>query len=176
MTQGLADESLRGFIQKAERVLISSSLNVSSPKEIEILTQQARKLEQNYAFSPSIESHVVASSIQNSTVIATGDIRVVGSGCYISRLQGGKKVTVPGVVRGGEILAGGDVHVGELGSKSGAVTRIVADSAAVVTVGYAFENATVLVGGQAYRFHRKEKNVRLWLDKEGKLKFNGTPI
>ena len=170
------DESLRSLSRETEQCSVSSSLTISSPQEIEILAKKARELEQNLTFSPPTEGSIVVSSIQNSAVIATGDNKVAGSGCYISRIQAGKKVTIPGVVRGGEIYAGSDVFVGELGSKSGAATRIVADSAAVVTVGYAFENSTVSVGGQAYRFNRKEKNVRLWLDKEGKLKFNGIPI
>ena len=96
---------------------------------------------------------------------------MVGSGCYISQIQAGKKVSICGVVRGGKIQAGGDINVGELGSKGGATAKVVAGPTAVVTVGHAFENSVVLLGGKSYRFSREEKNVQLRLDKEGNLRF-----
>jgi len=52
---------------------------------------------------------------------------------------------------------------------------VVVGPGAVVTVGHAFENASVVVGGRVYRFKREEKGVRLWLDKEGNLRYKGVP-
>ena len=171
MLQEMNDGDMEEFIRDVERVLVSFSLTVIDLSEIETLAQKARELEQNFAYLPSTESHVLASSIQNSTVIATGDVQVVGSGCYISQIQAGKKVSICGVVRGGKIQAGGDINVGELGSKGGATAKVVAGPTAVVTVGHAFENSVVLLGGKSYRFSREEKNVQLRLDKEGNLRF-----
>ncbi|GAV21493.1 DUF342 domain-containing protein [Carboxydothermus pertinax] len=175
MPLGMVVEGLEEFIREAERVLVRSPLAVRDLREIETLARRAEEWEQAFAFSPSAESDVVALSVLNSTVIATGDVRVVGSGCYYSRIQAGKKVNVSGIFRGGEIQAGGDVHVGELGSRAGVVTRVVTGPKAVVTVGHAFENASVVVGGRVYRFNREEKGIRLWLDEEGNLRFKGIP-
>ncbi|SHF52440.1 hypothetical protein SAMN02745218_02491 [Desulfofundulus australicus DSM 11792] len=169
MPPGMADEGLEEFIREVERVLVRSPLAVRDLQELETLARRAGEWEQAFAFQQSAESDVVASSIHNSTVIATGNVRVVGSGCYNSRIHAGKKVTVSGVFRGGEIQAGGDVHVGELGSRSGVTTRVVTGPKAVVTVGHAFENVTIVIGDQVYRFKREEKGIRLWLDKEGNL-------
>jgi hypothetical protein len=168
----MASGSLEEFIRNVERVIVRSPLTVSNLSEIETLAQQARQLEQTFEYHPSTESHVVASSIQNSTIIATGDVQVVGSGCYISRIQAGKKVSISGVVRGGTIQADSDVYVGELGSKGGATAKVVAGPTAVVKVGHAYENSVVLVGGKSHRFNREQKNVRLWLDEEDKLRFD----
>jgi hypothetical protein len=176
MPPEMAAEGLEEFIREVERALVRSPLAVHELQEVETLARQAAEWEQAFASSPSAESDVVVSGVYNSTIIATGDVRVVGSGCYISQIQAGKKVTVSGVFRGGEIQTDGDVHVGELGTKGGAATRVVTGPAAVVTVGYAFENALVLVGGQAYRFDKEEKDVRLWLDKEGNLRSYGVPV
>ncbi|MDI6711267.1 MAG: FapA family protein [Bacillota bacterium] len=175
MPAGMAPEGLEDFIREVERALVCSPLAVRDLREIETLARQAAEWEQAFASAPSVESDVVASVVHNSTVIATGDVLVVGSGCYNSQIQAGKKVTVSGVFRGGEIQAGGDVHLGKIGSKVGSPTKVVAGPAAVVTVGFAFENALVLVGGRAYRFDKEEKDVRLWLDKEGNLRSGGIP-
>lgn len=169
--QEMSVRVLEEFIRNVERALINFSLTMSDLSEIEILAKQARELEQDFAYFNSTESHVVASNIQNSTVIATGDVQVVGSGCYISKIQAGKKVNICGVVRGGQIQAGGDVYIGELGSKGGAISKVMVPTTAVVTVGHAFENSMVLLGRKSYRFNREEKNVRLWLDKEENLRF-----
>ncbi|QUL99676.1 MAG: DUF342 domain-containing protein [Candidatus Fermentithermobacillus carboniphilus] len=175
MPPGLADQQLEEFVREIERVLVYSPLAVRDLAEVETLAQRAAEWEQVFASPPSAEGDVVASNILNSTVIATGDVIVTGGGCYNSRIQAGKKVIVSGVFRGGEIQAGGDVQVGELGTRGGAVTKVVAGPNSVVTVKYAFEHALVLLGGQAYHFNREEKDVRLWLDKEGTLRASGTP-
>lgn len=89
-------EGMEEFIHNVKKVLVNFSLTVKDLSEIEKLAQQACKWEQTLAYHPSTEGDVVASSIQNSTVTATGDIQVVGSGCYISRIQAGKKVSISG--------------------------------------------------------------------------------
>ncbi|NLO89604.1 MAG: DUF342 domain-containing protein [Clostridia bacterium] len=158
------------FIKKAELALIRYPLTVRSLEEIEALAQQAAEWEQAFSSLPAEESDLVVSSILNSNVVATGDIRVIGSGCFNSSIHAGKEVTISGVFRGGEIQAGGNVYVREMGSKCGAATKIVTVSTAKVTVGYAFDNATVVVGKKVYKFNREEANVCLWLDKKGNLK------
>jgi len=174
LPSGLAGEGLNEFIKEFERV-VHTPLGVRDLQEVEKLSQRALEWEQAFAFPPSEESDVVAANIHNSTVTASGDVRVLGGGCYNSRIQAGKKVIVAGVFRGGEIQAGEEVHVGELGSRGGSATRVMAGPRAVVTLKYAFENSLVLVGGRVYRFDRKEKDVRLWLNKEGNLQSRATP-
>jgi hypothetical protein len=173
MPPELAGDSLGDFIRVVERVVVHTPLAVRDLTEIETLAKRAAEWKQAFTYLPSSESDVVASSILNSTIIATGGVRVVGSGCYNSRIQAGKEVTISGVFRGGEVQAGGDVHLGEVGSKVGTPTRVVAGPAAVVTVKHAFENVAIVVGGRSYRFDREEKGIRLWLDKEGNLRFGG---
>ena len=159
------------FVNKIKKLLIECSLTINDLSEIENLAQQASTWEQAIEYHPGTLGNVIASSIQNSSVIATGDIQVVGSGCYISHIQAKNKVSVSGVVRGGIIRADGDVFIGELGSKGGAVATVIASPTSVVTIGHAFINSVVKLGGQSYRFDREEKNIRFQIDKEGNLRF-----
>lgn len=171
----LTSDGLETFIREVERVVLYSPLTVRDLQDVQKLARWALEWEQTLMSPPSTDNSVVASNIINTTVITAGDVKVVGGGCYNSRIQADKKVTVLGVFRGGEIQAGGDVHLGELGSKGGITTRVVTGSDAVVTANSAFENALVSIGGRSYSFMRKENNVRLWLDKEGNLEHSGTP-
>lgn len=172
----LISDDLQKFIQEVERVLVCSPQMVHDFQKLKRLTQWALECEKNLVSPLSSDSHVVASNIANTEVVATGDVKVVGGGCYNSRIQTDKKVTVNGVFRGGEIQAQGNVHIGELGSKGGSTTKVVAGPEATVTINIAHENALVLLGGNAYCFLRKEKNVRLKSDDEGNLIYNGTPV
>lgn len=173
---GLVGEGLDGFMKEIEQVVVHSPLQIRDLQEIEKLVNRVSEWEQTLASSSTTKSDVVAANILNSTVIASGDIKVLGGGCYNSRIQADKKVTVVGVFRGGEIQAGEDVYVGELGSKGGSATRVMAGPRATVTIKTAFENALVLVGSRAYRFNGKEKDVRLSLDKEGNLQSRTIPV
>ncbi len=163
-------EGMQEFIYRVKKDLINFSLAIYDLAKFEKLEEQARTLVQNLAFYPATDSNIVASSIQNSVVFATGDIDVVGSGCYISKIQAGRKVNIKAVVRGGEVIAGSDVFIGELGSIGGFPTRVVAEHDAVVKIGYAHVNSVVVIGGQSYRFSRDEENAKFWLDGDGNLR------
>jgi len=112
----------------------------------------------------SQNAHIKVRNVINSTLISTGDISVVNGGCYNSWLQAGGKVTVQGVVRGGEIRAGADVVVKELGSESGATTQIHVPSSAKVFLGIAWEHSGVIVGSRMHRFERKQSGVVIFLE------------
>lgn len=159
------------FINNMKRALVECPLSVNNLSQLRHLAQQANALEHALAYHPYTEGNIVASSIQNSKVTATGDIEVVGRGCYISEIRAEKNVNIKGAVRGGTIRACGDVYIGELGSKGGAVATVVASPTSVVTIGYAYVNSVVNLGGRSYRFDREEQNIRFRMDKEGNLRF-----
>ena len=161
-------EGMQEFIYRVKKDLINFSLAIYDLAKFEKLEEQARTLVQNLAFYPATDSNIVASSIQNSVVFATGDIDVVGSGCYISKIQAGRKVNIKAVV-GGEVMPQRCLHR-ELGSIGGFPTRVVAEHDAVVKIGYAHVNSVVVIGGQSYRFSRDEENAKFWLDGDGNLR------
>jgi len=109
-------------------------------------------------------TYLNARNVINSTLISTGDISVVNGGCYNSWLQAGGKVTVQGVVRGGEIRSGADVVVKELGSESGVSAKIHVPSAAKVLLGTAWEHSLVIIGSRAHRFDKKQAGVVVFLE------------
>jgi len=108
-------------------------------------------------------AHITARNVINSTLVSTGDISIVNGGCYNSWLQAGGKIVVQGVVRGGEIKAGADVVVRELGSESGVTTSISVPTLAKVHIGTAWDNSLVVVGARHYRFENKQTGVTLYL-------------
>lgn len=108
-------------------------------------------------------AHITARNVINSTLVSTGDISIINGGCYNSWLQAGGKIVVQGVVRGGEIKAGADVVVRELGSESGVTTSISVPTQAKVHIGTAWDNSVVVVGARHFRFEQKQTGVTLYL-------------
>ena len=120
-----------------------------------------------------------ASYVQNSSLNHSGEIHIVGAGCYQTTLQAGKGVTVQGVFRGGKIRARGDVYVGEFAQMIDAagfaekekMIGIKVPVEASICFGKVHGDAAIQVGKLIYRFDRKYKKVKVSYDCEkGMLK------
>lgn len=65
------------------------------------------------------KANLVVSTVQNSHLECSGEIKILGQGAYNCNIYAGGDVNIqgsPGIFRGGEIVAGGNVTVRELGS------------------------------------------------------------
>ncbi|HHY94132.1 MAG TPA: DUF342 domain-containing protein, partial [Firmicutes bacterium] len=106
----------------------------------------------------------------SSTLQATGDIHLTGDGGHSSRLLAGGSVRVERVFRGGEIEAGGDVWVGELGAP-GIPARVKVVASASVRLAQVAEDSVIQVGHRVHRALDASRRVGLKLNREGELEF-----
>lgn len=97
---------------------------------------------------------------------------MAGSGCYNTRIRAGGEVVVSRSCRGGEVEAKGNVRIGELGSRAGVQTMVKVPAKAAVTLGLVWENTRVQVGDRTRHREEQERNVRLYLDREGELRLD----
>lgn len=100
----------------------------------------------------------------SSTLTAANQIRVAGKGCYHCELHAGNSVIVDGIFRGGKILAGGDVFIGNLGARG--TPTSVATTQGTVTVGHVFGGSLIRIGDSMYEFEKDEQRVTLALEPE----------
>lgn len=63
-----------------------------------------------------------ANYVLNSIISATGNVHIASQGCFSSKISAGGSVYISGVIRGGEVVAGGDIVVSEAGSELGTKT------------------------------------------------------
>jgi hypothetical protein len=160
--------SSTALINELER-LVRTPLAINSLEQLESMLKEIITWRDEINIPPQGAADIIIHYAINSTVIATGNIKVIGDGCYHTRLQAGKAVAVHGVFRGGEIQAQGDVYIKELGSRTGTSTRVETQAGATVTIAHAFENTSIRIGSRQYSFVQEEWGVRLWLDREGNL-------
>ncbi|BCV21090.1 DUF342 domain-containing protein [Moorella sp. Hama-1] len=157
-----------GLINDLE-YLARSPLAIKRMGYLEAMLKKVTTWREDIGATPQVEADVTINYAVNSTIVATGNIKVVGDGCYHSRLQAGKSVTINGVFRGGELQAQGDIYIRELGSRSGTETRVVTRAGARVTAGHVFENTSIQIGPRLHSFNQEERGVSLWLDREGEI-------
>jgi len=160
-------EELWELLAQGEKIFFTfQEVNLT---EIKNIKEKAAMLLENLSLQATPEENIEIDYALNSDLKATGSVRVLGPGCFNTRIEAGGAVEIARVFRGGEIRARGKVKVGELGSASGTKTKIITGAASPVYLEKAWENAEVQIGNQVYRFLQEEENVKLKLDKKGNL-------
>ncbi|MEW6546093.1 MAG: FapA family protein [Bacillota bacterium] len=163
------DEDLAAALKRLQR-LLSAPMGLRDPQELfgllRALQERGMELEgMNQETAPLRCGYAM-----NSTLQATGDILVAGDGCHSTRLVAGGSVRVEKVFRGGEIQAGREVWVGELGAP-GIPTRVRVPHSGQVKLRRVAEDSVVQVGDRVYQFLKEEQKVGLRLNSESQLEF-----
>lgn len=105
----------------------------------------------------------------NSTIFSEGNVSVLGQGCYNSKIHAGGKLTVSGVLRGGEVYARLGVSIKETGSVGGALTKITVPVNQRILIDQANEGTIIQIGKVKYTFEEQRLNVSAFLDDKGRL-------
>lgn len=164
----MAGEKLLCLAQSAERVLLALRPSAPIAQEISLVREMLEGVIEEYS-TPRLRGMVELAYVLNSVIEATGPVKVSGAGCYNTMISTTGPVVVKGVFRGGEIRAGGNVFVGELGSAHGAKSRIVVPAKARITIGGVRGDAEIRIGNRAYQFKEKRDKITAKLDAQGNL-------
>ena len=112
--------------------------------------------------------------VQNSDIKHSGEINVLGPGCYQSTLQAGKGVHVQGIFRGGMIEAVSEVKVKEFAGMVDTAGHqmkkkkvgIKVPSEAEIYFGKVHGDTIIQVGKLFYRFEREHTKIKIKYDRE----------
>lgn len=154
-------------------------LNMFSPKfmDLQKLEMWGNKLDfLRTEFQDALENIPVLSTfyVQNSNLKHSGEINVVGAGCYQSILQAGKGVKVQGIFRGGMIKAVNEVRVKEFACMVDAaghqakkkIVGIKVPAEADIYFEKVHGDTTIQVGKLIYRFDREYVKIKVSYDRE----------
>lgn len=136
----MADTIFSSFIEKAEQVLVLLQ---------EIAADKA---------------DLVTGYVQNSHLECSGEVRITGKGSYSSNIFAGGDVIIqgsPGTFRGGEIVAGGNVLVRELGSPAEVVTEVRIKPGKRVKADRVYPGVVVYAGSKVERIGYEQKGFVL---------------
>ncbi len=132
------------MLQMIEQNLPPRDLTAEKIKDIVEAISQT----ESYYFDNTSPADISAEYVLQSRLSCTGNINILGQGCYISELNAGNNVLISGFVRGGRVTAANEITVGEAGSKAGAPTLLKTTEKGRITVLHkAYEGTTFVVGG-----------------------------
>jgi len=135
----------------------------------ELLIEEANVLVDLYGIEVSPQTQLVLPYAINSVLYSNGDIEVTSKGVYHTSITAENNVTIRGVCRGGEIIAGNDIMLQETGSKNPVKTIVKTGMTGRIKIGKAYVGTEIQVGTRKYSFSRDEIDVFARLDEEGEL-------
>lgn len=135
----------------------------------EQLIEEAEILEQLYGENVEPTTVLMAPYAINSTLYSNGNIEVTRKGVYHSKLTAKNDITIRGVCRGGELIAGKHIVLQEAGAQNPVKTTIKTSEIGTIKIGIAFAGTELQVGTRKYTFADERTNVFARLDEEGEL-------
>lgn len=176
-----ADDDLAPALKESTAVLVDKLTGygprkIRNVEELKTLSDQllhlGRELEERSRYTSADISIPYA---QNAHIEATGKV-IISRGCYYSDVISGEGIELePGsFFRGGSMtLFEGDIKAGTIGSPAGAKTEITIVKNGVVTANEVFPNVQVSINMRRYTFSSQYNSVKMYLNKDGSLEFEG---
>lgn len=122
--------------------------------EFNLLSTQVERLAPILTAIGAQRSNVTAGYVQNCRIEASGDVKVVGKGCFNSSIFAGGRVSIegtPGIFAGGEIVARGNVKIRQIGTPAETYASVQVPDGCRISAGTVFPGVYLKAG------HRQEK-------------------
>ncbi len=144
-----------------------SKEQINKVAAIKELTDELRQLYELYSIPVEPSCQLTVPYAINSSLYSSGDLVVSGQGIYHCRVRTGNDVFIRGVCRGGEIVAGHNVTIDEVGSEAGSKTRIHVPENGIIKMNTVFEDTTIQIGSRVHTFAVAAYHVNAQLEQNG---------
>ena len=173
------DEELVRLVSLLKLKLLGLGPTQMDFPQVHRLKQLIGQMVNNLQIASAHKATVKLGYMQNSVVVASGDVIINGKGVYNSNINAGGAVRFtgrPGVFRGGTIQAEGDVEIGELGSPTGAITNVTIPKHCKIKARLVYPNVTIKIGNFCEKIQNEGTSLEAWVSERGlevtKLKGN----
>lgn len=179
LSLGIITHSICKDSEKSELVEFIRSkimgLNISKIESIRDLNKFKELIENEIDFLEDdmiIHADIYVGYCQDCLVKSTGNIIITGKGQYVSNLIALKDIVFmreDSVARGGVLSARGNIKLGLVGSPSGVVTKLEVLPTGIITAKVAYNNTVFYFGKKSKILDISGKNVKAYMDKDGKI-------
>lgn len=142
-------------------------------QSVQDLIELGKEVDRLYDLStvePEPNSKITVPYVLNSQIYCSGEVSIVGQGCYNSHIHAMGQLSVKGFLRGGEYYAGMGAQIGETGSKKGGVpTKIIVPKDQKIQINLVMEDTILQIGKRIHKFRESQKNIVAKLNEDGEL-------
>lgn len=141
-----------------------------SIQELIELGKDVDKLYELSTVEPEPNSKIIVPYVLNCQIYCSGDVSIVGQGCYNSNIHAMGQLNVKGFLRGGEYYAGMGAEIGETGSKEGGVpTKIIVPKDQKIKINLVMEDTILQIGKRIHKFRESREYIVAKLNEDGEL-------
>ncbi|PID00795.1 hypothetical protein CSV68_00810 [Sporosarcina sp. P29] len=133
------------------------------------LIKEANQLIEMYSEDIRPESVLQAAFALNSILYSNGDIHIRSKGVYNCSITALHDITIKGVCRGGEVIAGRNIELDETGSSAGVKTFIQTNEEGIIQITKAHPGTLIQIGLQRHEFLQIRQQVTAKLNEDGLL-------
>lgn len=133
------------------------------------LIKEANNLLEVYSEEIRPESVLQATFALNSILYSNGDIHIRSKGVYNCSVTALHDITIKGVCRGGEVIAGRHIELDETGSNAGVKTFIQTNEEGSIHIAKAYPGTLIQIGSQRHEFLQIRQQVTAKLNEQGLL-------
>lgn len=167
----LDDGIWKEIVISLSTLFLSSTKDATSLEYLSLLRKQMHELIKLSQTDVSPDSTLTIPYSLNSSLYCSGNILVLGQGCFNTKAHAGGYLNVHGVVRGGELYGNLGVSLNEVGSESGTITVIGTSREQSIGIKKATEGTILKFGNVKYSLKETVYNVSACLNKNGKVVF-----
>ncbi|WP_337960868.1 FapA family protein [Caloramator sp. mosi_1] len=123
---------------------------------------------QNIAFDMS-PANIYVMYCQNSNIISTNNVEILGSGCYNTNINAENSVIfkqTTSVLRGGKIEAKKYIKVSEVGSTLGVTTTLKTTKEGVIEADVAYQNTILIFDEIKFKIDEPVKKLKAYIKRE----------
>jgi len=150
-------------------------INVSKDQNIQLqsleqFVNSMQEMYEAYYLAPEPRVAIEVPYAINSTLYSSGNVHIIGQGVYHCNIQADYNIVVKGVCRGGNISAGNEVFLDDVGSENGGKTTIQVPPNGKIHINYAHTDTVIQVGRRIHTFKVGTPNIVASLDINGDLR------
>ncbi|PKM80790.1 MAG: hypothetical protein CVU88_04395 [Firmicutes bacterium HGW-Firmicutes-13] len=134
-------------------------------KDCEIMLTLLTYIKDDIKKIPVSESNITLDYSLNSRLETSGNVHITGQGSYQSKITAGGEIQVSGIVRGGSLQAGKDVHIKQIGSTAGIISHVKIPAKSKIHLKEVYENTCLTIGKLNYRFTMYQTNIEAYQKK-----------
>ena len=159
----------KAIARDLQEVFFTHSHLETTPQQLRGVLLTIRDIQEKNVLDFEEDSSILVSSTLNSTLKCNGDVQVVGHGSLNTIIESQGKVTINGLLRGGNIFAKEGAEIRETGSSGGVRSSISVPEGENIRIDRAYEGTELKIGSDKLILNSLQYNVSARLNTDGKI-------